>query len=127
MLNHYTQEQLYFLRLGYWVLGIKELAIEFNAEFKLNKTPEQVRSTLKNHKYGSGRKPGSKKERMLTKQEKEQLEFKARIKRLEQLRQIEAKIYLESTRNVYDMLRTSEDECQDNSLIEELYEYLNAA
>lgn len=64
-------------------------------------------------------------ERMLTKQEKEDMQFKVRIKRLEQLRQIEAKIYLESTRKAYNMLKTFEDE--SNDLESELIEYLNAA
>lgn len=62
---------------------------------------------------------------MLTKQEKEDMQFKVRIKRLEQLRQIEAKIYLESTRKAYNMLKTFEDE--SNDLESELIEYLNAA
>ena len=62
---------------------------------------------------------------MLSKQEKEDMQFKARIKRLEQLRQIEAKIYLESTRKAYSMLKAFEDE--PNELESELIEYLNAA
>ena len=57
-------------------------------------------------------------------QDNEQTAFKARMRRLEQLREIEAKIYLESTAIVYNMLIEPES---DQDMIETPYEFLNAA
>lgn len=57
-------------------------------------------------------------------QDNEQTAFKTRMRRLEQLREIEAKIYLESTAIVYNMLREPES---DQDITDTLYEFLNAA
>ena len=57
-------------------------------------------------------------------QDNEQATFKARMRRLEQLREIEAKIYLESTAIAYNMLIEPES---DQDITETLYEFLNAA
>ncbi|WP_018692499.1 HNH endonuclease signature motif containing protein [Algicola sagamiensis] len=51
----YTQEQLDFLQKEYRKLCVDELTIKFNAQFGLDKTDAQIRSTLKNHKIRSGR------------------------------------------------------------------------
>ena len=57
-------------------------------------------------------------------QDNEQAAFKARIRRLEQLREIEAKIYLESTAIAYNMLTEPEN---DQDMLDTLWEFLNAA
>lgn len=51
----YTPEQLEFLRAGWKHMGLPELTEAFNAAFDLRKFPCQIRSTLKNHRFLSGR------------------------------------------------------------------------
>lgn len=58
MAFQYTQVHLDFLRETYKTHMNKDLTAAFNQEFELNKTPGEIRSTLKNHKILSGRAPG---------------------------------------------------------------------
>lgn len=54
----YSTEHLNFIRDGYKQMGIPELTIAFNAEFGLNKTPQQIRAVIKNNRFTCGRKQG---------------------------------------------------------------------
>jgi hypothetical protein len=54
----YSESQIAFLREQFPKLGVEALANKFNLKFGLNKTPNQVRATLKNHKIRCGRKVG---------------------------------------------------------------------
>lgn len=51
----YTPDQLEFLRVGYQHMDLNALTEAFNATFDTCKFPCQIRSTLKNHKFRSGR------------------------------------------------------------------------
>lgn len=54
----YTSEHIDFLRDGFRKMGIPDLTVAFNAEFGLNKSWQEIRSTLKNHKLTCGRAMG---------------------------------------------------------------------
>lgn len=51
----YTEQQLDFLRDHYKAMLVPDLTEKFNSTFGLNKTPGQIKSTLKNYKIRSGR------------------------------------------------------------------------
>lgn len=54
MAFRYTADMKAFLKKGYLTLDYMALTVEFNAEFGLNKRPEQVRSAIRNFGYRSG-------------------------------------------------------------------------
>lgn len=70
----YSREQLEFLRLGYLQMRVPELTRAFNEAFNLDKTQDQIKSTLSNHKFTCGRPTGGDKGklRLFT---REQMEF----------------------------------------------------
>jgi len=53
----YTDKQIEFLRPGYLLMSVRDLAKSFNKEFGTEKTEGQIKSTLQNHKLRCGRKP----------------------------------------------------------------------
>jgi hypothetical protein len=55
----YTADQLAYLREGYKLMDLASLTIEFNREYKLAKSPTQIKATLSNHKITCGRSTGS--------------------------------------------------------------------
>lgn len=54
----YSPQHLEFVRDGYKRMSIPELTVEFNRVFGLDKTQQQVRAIIKNHKFKSGRRQG---------------------------------------------------------------------
>jgi hypothetical protein len=54
----YSKSMLSFLRRGYRKMMPTELTVEFNRRFHKKKTIGAIKSTLKNHGFLSGRKPG---------------------------------------------------------------------
>ena len=54
----YTDEQIDYLREGYMVMSAIKLAAKFNAKFKLDKTPEQIKGILKARNIKCGRGTG---------------------------------------------------------------------
>ncbi len=73
----YTKAHIDFLTIKFKTLGIEDLTNEFNEEFKLNKTPLQIKSTLKSRKITCGRKSGQLrkgKSKLFTTQDKQWLE-----------------------------------------------------
>ena len=54
----YTQEQLDFLEQGYKKMKVTELVKAFNEEFGTSCGFKQIRSTLSNHGFRAGRRPG---------------------------------------------------------------------
>ena len=54
MAFRYTADMKAFLKKGYLTLDYMALTVAFNAEFGLNKRPEQVRSAIRNFGYRSG-------------------------------------------------------------------------
>lgn len=59
MSYRYSKEQLEFIKQGFKKMGIPELTVEFNQRYGEEKTPAQIRSTIKNHKFTCGRKKGA--------------------------------------------------------------------
>ncbi len=57
----YSRKQLEFLRLGYLQMRVPELTRAFNEAFDLDKTHDQIKSTLSNHKFTCGRPTGGEK------------------------------------------------------------------
>tara|TARA_R110002167_G_scaffold98718_13_gene259457 strand:+ start:7416 stop:8204 length:789 start_codon:yes stop_codon:yes gene_type:complete len=55
MSTRYTDQQLRFLKTGFIQMMVGPLTQAFNAKFDLDKTEAQIRSTLKNHRFRSGR------------------------------------------------------------------------
>lgn len=55
MANKYTSDQLLFLKDGFKEMQVPELTVAFNVRFGLMKNENQIRSTLKNHRFRSGR------------------------------------------------------------------------
>lgn len=55
----YTKERLEFLQQGYQAMLVPELTRAFNLRFQVEKTPGEIKSTLKNHKITCGRKKGA--------------------------------------------------------------------
>ena len=53
--SRYTPEQIEFLRTGYQSMNARDLAEAFSAEFGLERTESQVKSTLQNHRIRCGR------------------------------------------------------------------------
>lgn len=56
--ERYSAEQLDFLREGFVRLRVAELTQEFNQRFDLERTPVQIKTTLRNHRMRCGRKGG---------------------------------------------------------------------
>ena len=54
----YTAEQLQFLKEAWKRMMLPDLTQAFNEKFGMTKTPAQILSTLKNHKYRNGRSGG---------------------------------------------------------------------
>jgi len=59
-MTRYSKEQLLFLKHGYLSMQVHELTDAFNAKFSLVKSAGQIKSTLTNHQFKSGRKRGNK-------------------------------------------------------------------
>jgi len=55
----YTSEQAEFLREGYLLMRIPELARAFNDKYKLNKSDSAIKAALKNRNITCGRKKGN--------------------------------------------------------------------
>jgi hypothetical protein len=51
----YSAEQLAFLKAGYCDLSLEALTVAFNERFGTNKGERSIRSTLRNHRFRSGR------------------------------------------------------------------------
>lgn len=47
----YTEEMKAFLKKGFLTLDYQRVTVLFNAQFNLNKTPQQIRSTIRNLGY----------------------------------------------------------------------------
>lgn len=57
----YTREMLKFLQQGYKELRVPELTAAFNLKFGLDKTTQQIKCCLSNHKFTCGRPTGGEK------------------------------------------------------------------
>lgn len=71
-MTRYTKVQLRFLKHGYRTMRVPELTAAFNAEFGLEKPESSIRSTLRNHRFTCGRRPGfrtGEKRRLLTREQ----------------------------------------------------------
>lgn len=54
----YTDEHIEFIREQYQSHGVAEVAYMFFVRFGIEKTPQQIKCTISNHKITCGRKPG---------------------------------------------------------------------
>lgn len=57
--RRYSPQELAFLEAGYRKMRIPELTAAFNQRFGLEKSEQQVRATLRNHRFRCGRPPGT--------------------------------------------------------------------
>ena len=57
--RRYTTEQIEFIRTGYLSMHLRDLTLEFNAQFGENKTEVGIKSTLKRYRIFCGREPKS--------------------------------------------------------------------
>lgn len=51
----FTEDQEQFVRDNYVTLGVKEISLLLKDRFKINKTPEQIKTYVQNHDIKSGR------------------------------------------------------------------------
>lgn len=59
MTQIYSPAQLVYLCEGYKLMDLADLTEAFNREYRLKKTESQIKSTLTNHKFTSGRTTGN--------------------------------------------------------------------
>jgi hypothetical protein len=80
--KRYSREHLSFLRRGYKKMMVPELAQAFNRRFHENVTQYAIKSTLNNHGFLAGRKPGNPVGTLLAFTQKEAQFIKREYKRL---------------------------------------------